>query len=64
MNPVYISYKIFDTKDNVASFYSVRTPLTHRTKRVFDRYNIVSKDDLKEAASMHQMFNKKMAERW
>lgn len=36
----------------------------HKTRAVFDRYNIVSQDDLKEAASKRQAFNEKMAERW
>ena len=36
----------------------------HKTRAVFDRYNIVSPDDLKEAASKRQAFNEKMAERW
>jgi integrase len=35
-----------------------------KTRAVFDRYNIVSQDDLKEAASKRQVFNEKMAERW
>jgi integrase len=36
----------------------------HKTRAVFDLYNIVSQDDLKEVASKCQAFNEKMAERW
>jgi integrase len=35
----------------------------HKTRGVFDRYNIVSQDDLKEAARKRQAFNEKQAER-
>jgi hypothetical protein len=35
----------------------------HKTRAVFDRYNIVSQDDLKEAARKRQAFNEKQAER-
>jgi hypothetical protein len=34
-----------------------------RCLAVFDRYNIISQEDLKEAARKRQAFNKKMAER-
>jgi len=35
----------------------------HKTRGVFDRYNIVSQDDLKEAAKKRQAFNEEQAER-
>ena len=35
----------------------------HKTRGVFDRYNIVSQEDLKEAARKHQAFREKQAER-
>jgi integrase len=35
----------------------------HKTREVFDRYNIVSREDLKEAAKKRQAFNEEQTER-